>query len=64
MCASTTSEVAGQQEHPPDQAGIGEGEVVRLHRLKEPGEAGLPAAVAPHLRDDGGGRAQHRARSE
>ena len=51
----------GPQEYPSDHAGIDEGEVVRLDRLKEPGQSGLPAAVAPHLRNDWGRCSQPRA---
>ena len=49
------------QEYPADHPGIGEGEVVNLEGVEEPGQSGLPAAVAPHLRDNGGRSAQHRA---
>ena len=39
------------QEHRTDHAGIHEGEVVNLESVEEPRQSGLPAAVAPHLRD-------------
>ena len=49
------------QEHPAYHLGIDEGEVVYLDGTEEPGQSGLPSAVAPHLRDNRGRRAQHHA---